>query len=175
MTKNSIKNDFLGGLISSLVALPLTLACGVLLFKGLSGLEEFGINAAVYTAIIGTFISAFMGNHNLQISGPRVATTLILSSFLMEIFTSLKTSIPIADLNTLLIVFMILTVVLMGVFQLLFAFFNFGKLIKFLPSSVTMGVSTTIGLIIIIKQLPVLFNYHEENLFQTLFQTLYQF
>lgn len=169
MNINSLKGDFLGGLISSLVALPLTLACGVLLFKGLSGLEEFGINAAVYTAIIATLISAFIGNHNLQISGPRVATTLIISSFLMDMFISLKSTVVADDLNVLLIVFMVLTVFLMGVFQLLFAFFNLGKLIKFLPSSVTMGVSTTIGIIIISKQLPVLFNYHEEDLFQILF------
>ena len=166
MNTKNLKNDFLGGLISSLVALPLTLACGVILFKGLQGLETYGINAAVYTAIIGTLISAFMGNHHLQISGPRVATTLILSSFLLEIFTSLKTNETITNINELLIVFMILTVLLMGVFQLLFTYFNLGKLIKFLPSSVTMGVSTTIGLIIIFKQFPIIFNYQGSDLLQ---------
>ena len=164
-TKN-LKNDFFGGLISSLVALPLTLACGVLLFKGLHDLEMYGINAAIYTAIIGTFISAFIGNHQLQISGPRVATTLILSSFLLEIFTRLQSYENIYNLNELLIVFMILTVLLMGVFQLIFAYFNLGKLIKFLPSSVKMGVSTTIGLIIIFKQVPIIFNYQGDDLFQ---------
>lgn len=168
MNLNNLKGDLFGGLITALVSLPLALACGILLFKGIDGMQSFGINAAFYTAILASIISAFIGNHALQIGGPLVVTTLILSDFLLKIYEKLKTNIDLVDVNMTLIVFMMVCVIGTGIFQFIFAYFKLGKLIKFLPISVTMGVSTTIGIIIIIKQLPVILNYESENLLKNL-------
>lgn len=169
MKNKNLFGDIIGGVVSAFVALPLTLACGLLVFKGLSDFESLGINAAIFSAIIGSLISAFVGVHSLQISGPRVVTTLILSDLVYLIFSQLDKSLEILQLSFILISIISITVILSGFFQLFFAYFKVGKLIKFLPHPVVIGVSTTIGLIIVIKQLPTLFNHHSEEFFYTLF------
>lgn len=166
MLKN-LKGDILGGIVSAFIALPLTLACGVLLFKGISGFDNIGINAAIFSAIIASFISAFIGSHSLQVSGPRVVTTLILSDFLYNFYHTNIGILGNIEFSTIFISLIMTIVVLSGIFQLIFSFFKVGELIKFLPISVTMGVSTTIGLLIILKQIPILFNYEEKDFFTT--------
>lgn len=169
MKNKNLFGDIIGGVVSAFVALPLTLACGLLVFKSLNDFESLGINAAIFSAIIGSLISAFVGVHSLQISGPRVVTTLILSDLVYLIFSQLDKSLEILQLSFILISIISITVILSGFFQLFFAYFKVGKLIKFLPHPVVIGVSTTIGLIIVVKQLPTLFNHHSEEFFYTLF------
>jgi SulP family sulfate permease len=164
MLKN-LKGDILGGIVSAFIALPLTLACGVLLFKGISGFDNIGINAAIFSAIIASFMSAFIGSHSLQISGPRVVTTLILADFLYNFYHDNITIVNSIDFTYIFILLIMIIVVLSGFFQIIFSFLRVGELIKFLPVSVTMGVSTTIGLLIIIKQIPILFKGTSNNHF----------
>lgn len=162
----SLKSDILGGIVSAFIALPLTLACGVLLFKGINGFDNIGINAAIFSAIIASFISAFIGSHALQVSGPRVVTTLILADFLYSFYhKNIDIINNFADISSIFIIQIMIIVVLSGIFQIIFSFFKVGELIKFLPISVTMGVSTTIGLLIILKQIPILFNYQGKEFF----------
>ena len=165
MNTSNLKGDLIGGVISALVSLPLALACGILLFKGIDGLQQYGINAAFYTAIIGSIISAFIGNHSLQIGGPLVVTTLILSDFLSNVYEEIKIDI---NANMTLVAIMITCVIITGLMQFLFAYLKAGRLIKFLPLSVTMGISTTIGMIIIVKQLPIIFNINSSDTSETL-------
>ncbi len=167
MNTKNLKGDFIGGVISALVSLPLALACGILLFKGIDDLQQYGINAAFYTVIAGGVISAFIGNHPLQIGGPLVVTTLILSDSLNKIYEKIKIDVNV-DVNMTLIVIMFTCVIFTGIVQLIFAYLKVGKLIKFLPLSVTMGISTTIGMIIIVKQLPIIFNVNSTNTSETL-------
>lgn len=169
MKNKNIIGDILGGFVSAFVALPLTLACGLLIFKGINSFEHLGINAAIFSAIIGSLISGFIGIHPLQISGPRVVTTLILSDLIYIVFNQVDKSLTFIDLSSIFVLLMILTVVLSGIFQLIFAYFKVGRLIKFLPHPVVIGVSTTIGLIIVVKQIPSLFNNHQDEFFEILF------
>lgn len=165
MHSKNYKGDIVGGIVSALVSLPLALASGLLLFKGFNGLEQFGINAAFYTAILASIISLFIGSHSLQIGGPLVVTALILSDFLQSI--SSKIEAISSNLNITIFTIMFTCVIITGVIQLIFAYLKLGKLIKFLPLSVTMGISTTIGIIIIVKQLPIVFNTQSDNLSET--------
>ena len=116
MLKN-LKGDILGGVVSAFIALPLTLACGVLLFKGIDGFDNIGINAAIFSAIIASFISAFIGNHSIQVSGPSIVTTLILSDFLHNLYH--KNLVIISnhlELSYIFISLIVVVVVLSGVF-----------------------------------------------------------
>jgi len=167
MLKN-LKGDILGGVVSAFISLPLTLACGVLLFKGIDGFDNIGINAAIFSAIIASFISAFIGNHAIQISGPSIVTTLILSDFLYNLYQKNLVNIGNQlELSYIFISLIVVVVVLSGIFQIVFSFFKVGELIKFLPVPVTMGVSTTIGFVIILKQIPILFNYQGNDFFNS--------
>lgn len=168
--KKFLKGDVFGGVVSAFVALPLTLACGILLFKSIPSLTQFGINSAIYSAIIASLISVFIGSHKLQISGPRVAITLILADYLLSLHTKLNTSFD--DINLIIIVFMMACVVLSGLFQIIFAYLRLGDFIKYLPTSVTIGVSATIGLLIVFKQFPLVFNSSSELLSTSSFSLL---
>ncbi|TLP35501.1 SulP family inorganic anion transporter [Arcobacter arenosus] len=165
MSIHHYKSDIIGGIISALVSLPLALACGLLLFSGFPELQQFGINAAFYTAIIGTLVTLFISNHSLQIGGPLVVTALILSDFLISVSSKIQVLNP--DILTLIFSLMFVCVIVTGLIQLIFAYFKIGNLIKFLPSSVTKGISTTIGIIIIVKQLPIVFNVESKNISET--------
>ena len=158
-----LQGDLYGGFISSLIALPLTLACGLLLFKGILGYEELGITAALYSAILGSFLGAFRGNHSLQVSGPRVVSTIILADYLFTVYSSYTFTLSDTMLQQVLFTIMFLCVFFSGLIQYLFAVLKLGKLIKFLPTSVTLGVSFTIALIIISKQFSVVFSYEKNG------------
>ena len=166
-SKRFVSGDILGGVVSAIIALPLTLACGLLLFKSIPALQSFGINAAIYSAIIASFISAFIGSHSLQISGPRVATTLILADFLLTLFLDNPFSSSTETLSFILSM-MIVCVIVSGLFQLLFAYLKLGTLIKFLPTSVTIGVSATIGILIVAKQFVLIFESSGEGVFNSI-------
>jgi len=166
-----VKGDIFGGIISAFVALPLTLACGILLFKSIPSLGQFGINSAIYSAIIASFISAFIGSHKLQVSGPRVAITLILADYLYSLYTKLNTSFD--DINLIIIVFMMACVILSGLFQIIFAYLKLGDFIKYLPTSVTIGVSATIGLLIVFKQFPLIFDSYSDLVSTSSFSLLF--
>jgi MFS superfamily sulfate permease-like transporter/CRP-like cAMP-binding protein len=169
LKNKNLVGDVLGGVVSAFVALPLTLACGLLVFKSISGFEHLGINAAIFSAIIGSLISGFIGMHPLQISGPRVVTTLILSDLIYIVFNNLDKSLSMVNISSIFVILIMTTIILSGLFQVIFAYFRVGKLIKFLPHPVVIGVSTTIGLIIVVKQIPSLFNNHQNEFFEILF------
>jgi sulfate permease, SulP family len=129
LKNKNLYGDILGGVVSAFVALPLTLACGLLIFKSISGFEALGINAAIFSAIIGSLISGFIGIHPLQISGPRVATTLILSDFIYIVFNQLPKTLSSIELSSIFISLLMIVVVLSGVFQLAFSYLKVAKLI----------------------------------------------
>jgi MFS superfamily sulfate permease-like transporter len=67
-----------------------------------------------------------------------------------------------------LVVIMFTCVIFTEFVQLLFGYLKVGKLIKILPLSVTMGIITIISMIIIVKQLPIIFNVNSGSNGETL-------
>lgn len=169
LKNKNLYGDILGGVVSAFVALPLTLACGLLIFKSISGFEALGINAVIFSAIIGSFITGFIGIHLLQISGSYVTSTLILSNFIYIVFNQLSKTLTSTELSSIFISLIMVVVILSGVFQLAFSYLRVAKLIKFLHHPIVIGVSTMIGLVIVIKQIPSIFNYHQKEFFELLF------
>lgn len=129
-----LSQDIIAGLIVALVAIPLSLA--VSLASSVSPM------VGLISAIIGSIIAALFGGCTLAITGPAVAMTVIISQ-----------CVEAYGLSSLLIIGAIC-----GILQILFGLFRFGRFTKLIPQPVTSAFIAAIGVIIIINQLPNIFD-----------------
>ena len=136
-----LRGDVFGGLTAGVVALPLALAFG----------EASGAGpiAGVYGAILVGFFAALFGGTPSQISGPTGPMIVVFAG----VFASLSGDVTMV----------FATVILAGVFQILFGVLGFGQYIRLVPYPVVSGFMSGIGCIIIALQLARLFGHEPEG------------
>ena len=126
---NQIRGDFLGGIVSSIVALPQALAFGVT-----TGL---GAGAGVWSAIILCFIAGIIGGP--LVSGPTGPVTIILTSMILTNSFELQTIVTIMALA--------------AVFQVLISMSPLPGIVKYVPYPVISGFMNGVGVLLILLQL----------------------
>lgn len=116
--------DMKAGIIVAIIALPLSIAfalgCGVSAEKG------------IYSAIISSLIVAFLGGSRVQITGPTGAFIIITQSIILKY-----------GLGGLMI-----ATIFAGVMLILMGLLKLGKLIKYIPSPITIGFTGGIAVTI---------------------------
>lgn len=122
-------SDVVAGVIVAVIALPLSIALA--LASGV-GPEE-----GLYTAIIAGFIIAAFGGSNVQIAGPTAA------------FASIVAGIVAANGMDGLVV----ATVMAGIMLVAMGLLRLGKLIRFIPNTITIGFTAGIAVTILIGQL----------------------
>ena len=127
----NLTGDFLGGITTGIVALPMALAFGVA-----SGL---GAEAGLYGAIATGIFSALFGGTPAQVSGPTGPMTVVTATIIA------------GHLGRPELVFA--AVILAGIFQVIFGLIKTGQLVRYMPYPVISGFMSGIGLIIIILQI----------------------
>lgn len=131
-----LKHDLPAGLSVFFVALPLCL--GIALASGAP------LYAGILSGIIGGLVVSLISGSQLAVSGPAAGlTTLVAASI-----------ISLGDYRTFL-----LTVVVAGLFQLILGVLKLGVIANYFPSSVIKGMLASIGIILIIKQVPIALGY----------------
>ena len=129
----TIRGDILGGITTSVVALPVAMAFGIA-----SGM---GMLAGIYGAIAMCLICSIFGGTKTQISGPTapmtVAMTVVIASY--------------ADGS---VAQALVIVILAGVIQVLLGLSRIGRFVVYTPYVVISGFMTGIGLIIVVIHLP---------------------
>ena len=143
--KTHFKEDVTSGFLVFLLALPLSL--------GIARASEFPPIMGLVTAIIGGLVvSLFMGSR-LTIKGPAAGLIVIVAGAVTEL-----------GQGDLLLgwKYALGVMVVSGVLQIGLGFFKFGKYIDFFPLAAIRGMLAAIGLIIIIKQIPILLNVHPD-------------
>jgi carbonic anhydrase len=132
--KKHLKFDIVAGAVVFLVALPLCLgiamASGAPLFSG------------ILSGILGGIIIGSLSASPISVSGPAAG----LVAIVLAAITSL------GDFNTFLLALM-----LAGILQLVIGSLRAGFIADYIPSSVIQGLLCAIGIVLIIKQLPLAF------------------
>lgn len=143
-------NDVWGGLASMLVALPSSIAFGVLVFSAISP-ELAGQGALV--GMIGAaalgLVAPFAGGTPALITAPCAPAAAVLSGLAI---TLVNGHFPAERIPGLLA----LTALLAALFQALYGLLKGGQLIKYIPYPVVSGYLSGVGLIIALGQFPKL-------------------
>jgi len=136
----TLKSDLPSGLVVFLVALPLclgiSLASGAPFFSGL------------ISGIIGGIVIGFLSSSKLSVSGPAAGlAALVLAAI---------TNIGAFDL-------FLCAVLIAGIIQMLMSLARLGGIANYFPSSVIKGMLTSIGILIIAKQIPHAVGYDKDE------------
>ena len=133
-----LKEDLPAGLVVFLVALPLclgiALASGAPLFSG------------IIAGIIGGIVVAFASGSALSVSGPAAGLTVIVLNGITTL----------GSYDQFLV-----AVVIAGVLQIILGYLKAGVIGYYFPSSVIKGMLAAIGIILILKQLPIAIGYNK--------------
>jgi len=147
--------DLWGGLAAMLVALPSSIAFGVLTYT-MMGAEYAGTGAMA--GILGAaalgFVAPFFGRTSGLISAPCAPAAAVLSALIVELLSGARgAGLTTSDILPLVA----LTVLCAAVLQILFGVIGGGRLIKFIPYPVVSGFLSGVALLIALGQLPKLF------------------
>ncbi len=129
--KKHIKTDLSSGLVVFLIALPLclgiSLASGAPLFSG------------IIAGVVGGIVVGLFSHSQVNVSGPAASTALV-------VLTGIAT---LGSYESVL-----LSVIFAGIVQIVMGYIGAGTIAYFFPSSMIKGILASIGLILILKQIP---------------------
>lgn len=141
--ENGVVKDLLAGFVVSLIALPLSL--GLAIASGVPPMA--GIIAVVVGGII---VFAFGGSH-VTITGPGNGLVVVI----------LSAVVALGDGNLIQgYTYTLGAIVISGIIIIILGFLRLGNLSDFFPSATIQGMLSAIGLIIIAKQIHVMFGEH---------------
>ena len=128
-TKKQLLSDVIAGVIVAIIALPLSIALAIA-----SGAEPV---QGLYTAIFAGFVISFFGGSRVNISGPTAAfATIVAGIIATEGFDGL-----------------IIATILAGIILIILGLLRVGSLIRFIPTTITVGFTAGIAVTIVIGQL----------------------
>ena len=133
-TKTTLRHDVTAGIVVFLVALPLCLGIAVA-----SGMPPI---AGIVAGAIGGIVAGAVSGSELSVSGPAAGLTLVVAGGIDSLG-----SIPQFGA----------AVLLAGLCQIFFGLGRLGFLSNFIPSAVIQGMLSYIGLVLIVRQMPLLF------------------
>jgi carbonic anhydrase len=132
--KRYLKFDLVAGIVVFLVAIPLclgiALASGAPLFSG------------ILSGVIGGVIVGILSGSQISVSGPAAGMAAVVVAAVAHL----------GDFNSFL-----LALVLAGVLQVIIGSLRAGFIADYVPSNVVQGLLCAIGILLIIKQLPLAF------------------
>ncbi|HVF80840.1 MAG TPA: SulP family inorganic anion transporter [Flavisolibacter sp.] len=129
-----LKSDLPSGLVVFLVALPLCLGISIA-----SGATPF---SGIIAGIIGGLVVGSMSNSPLSVSGPAAGLATLVAGAIASIG-------GIQNFDMFLC-----AVVIAGLIQITMGFLKLGGIANYIPGSVIKGMLTSIGILIIAKQIP---------------------
>lgn len=147
----TLASDFWGGLAAMLVALPSSVAFGVVIFTAVSpGLASAGALAGITGAAVLGIVAPLVGRNGGFITAPCAPAAAVLSGLALELAHSGKLT------AARILLLLALTALLSAAFQIAYGAFRFGRVIKFIPYQVVTGYLSGVAVIIAAAQIPKL-------------------
>jgi MFS superfamily sulfate permease-like transporter len=137
MLKSFWKNDIISGFMVFLLALPLSL--------GIAKASGFPPAMGVVSAIIGGLVTVFFKVSPLTIKGPAAGLITICAAAITEFGNN---DLALQTVSTVIVV--------MAILQIITGFLKLGRYTDFFPPAAIHAMLAAIGIIIILKQIPVL-------------------
>ncbi len=137
--RQSLVKDIISGIIVAIIALPLSIALAIA--SGVS--PEKGI----HTAIIAGFFISFLGGSRVQIGGPTAAFVIIIVGIIGEF-----------GINGLIV-----ATIMAGIMLVIMGLCKMGTLIKFIPSTITVGFTAGIAVTLFVQQIKDLLGLEIES------------
>ncbi|HWT77064.1 MAG TPA: sulfate permease [Mobilitalea sp.] len=128
-TKHQFVKDVVAGIIVAIIALPLSIALA--LASGVT--PERGL----YTAIVAGFVISFLGGSRVQISGPTAAFATIVAGIVAR---NGMEGLAVAT-------------IMAGIMLIIMGLLKFGRLLRFIPYTITTGFTLGIAVTIFIGQI----------------------
>jgi len=149
----SVKSEITAGLVSSAVAIPLSMAFGMFAFVSL-GDEYFayGAMAGLVSTVVAGFVCVLAGDRTTRIYAPRITTTFFLGLLLHSLLERAPRIDAQPDIAATLLVFFAI-ILLGGLLQALFGLSRLGSLIKFAPHPVMAGFQNMAAVLLFLVQL----------------------
>ena len=141
--KENFTADATAGFVVFLLAMPLSL--------GIAKGSDFPPVMGLVTAIIGGILVSVISGSRLTIKGPAAGLIVVVAGAVAA-FGGGETGWKLA----------LGAMVVAGLVQVLFGLLKFGKLVDIFPLSAIHGMLAAIGIIIIVKQIPVFFDVNPE-------------
>ncbi len=128
-SKKQFVSDLVAGIIVAIIALPLSIALALA-----SGVEPA---QGVYTAIFAGFTISLLGGSRVQIAGPTAAFATVVAGIVAT-----------QGMDGLII-----ATIMAGIFLILMGVFKLGSLVKFIPTTITVGFTAGIAVTIFVGQI----------------------
>src|SRR5262245_40643016 len=168
----SVKSEITAGLVSSAVAIPLSMAFGMFAFVSL-GDEYFayGAMAGLVSAVVAGFVCVLLGDRSVRIYAPRITTTFFLGLLLHSLLERAPTIDGEPDIAATLLVFFAI-ILFGGLLQALFGLLRLGSLIKFAPHPVMAGFQNMAAVLLFMVQLGNVLGFDHNVGFTRVFSAL---
>lgn len=150
---SNLRGDVEGGLVSALLAVPLSIGFGMFAFVSLGeGYFANGAIAGIFTAFILCIVCVLLGDKTTTVYAPRINSTFFLGIFTYGLVHTDNAAIAAGGVPLVLaIIFAV--VVLGGALQSLFGLVRLGTLIKFVPHPVMAGFQNAAAALLFLVQL----------------------
>ena len=149
--RSVLAGDLWGALASSLVALPASIAFGVAIFAPLGTDPGAGALAGVLGAVALGIVASLLGGTPGLVSAPCAPAVAVMAAFAVQMLAQSPPD------PARVIVLMTVVGLLAGLLQVGFGLARAGTVIKYIPYPVVTGYLSGVGLVIFLKQVPVLF------------------
>lgn len=128
-TRKQFTKDVISGIIVAIIALPLSMALALA-----SGVEP---QLGIYTAIISSIVTTFLGGSRVQITGPTAALATMIAGVVAQY-----------GMDGLIV-----ATIMAGIILVIMGFFRLGNLIKYIPYTITLGFTAGIAVLIFVGQI----------------------
>lgn len=142
---SSLKSDIFSGLTIAMLTVPQALA-----FALVAGLP---VSTGIYASIFSAIIVALFGSSRHLIVGPSNAIAILIQGGLADIFFTYYRDVSGPEKEILVLQILTQLMLLVGVIQILAAFFKLGRLTHFVSYTVIIGYLLGVALALVINQI----------------------